>query len=93
MVNCVHHNWGTCPVLYPKELTDLKTRILVAAIGLPLLLLIVLVLPSVATAILVAAMSVVAVYVLLVGTGLCRQVRIFACSGVMAGGGGGGGGG
>ena len=56
--------------MYPKELTDLKTRILVAAIGLPLLLLIVLVLPSVATAILVAAMSVVAVYELLVGTGL-----------------------
>ena len=40
----------------------MKTRILVAAIGLPLLLAIVLLLPSAATAILVAAMSIIAVY-------------------------------
>lgn len=70
--------------MYPKELNDLKTRILVAAVGLPLLLLIVLVLPAVATAVLVAAMSVVAVYELLIGAGLCRHVRVFAYSCGMA---------
>lgn len=62
----------------------MKTRVLVAAIGLPLLLLVVLVLPSVATAILVAAMSIVAVYELLIVTGFVRHVRIFAYSSVMA---------
>ena len=62
----------------------MKTRILVAAIGLPLLLLVVLVLPSVATAILVAAMSIVAVYELLIGAGFCKHVRIFAYSSAMA---------
>ena len=62
----------------------MKTRILVAAIALPLLLVVVLVLPSVATAILVAAMSVVAVYELLIRAGLVRHVRIFAYSCLMA---------
>ena len=62
----------------------MKTRILVAAIGLPLLLVVVLALPSVATAILVAAMCVVAVYELLVRAGLVRHVRIFAYSCLMA---------
>ena len=62
----------------------MKTRILVAAVGLPLLLVVVLVLPSVATAILVAAMSIVAVYELLDGAGFCKHVRIFAYSSVMA---------
>ena len=62
----------------------MKTRILVAAIGLPLLLIVVLVLPSVATAILVAAMSVVAVYELMVRCSLVRHVRIFAYSCFMA---------
>jgi phosphatidate cytidylyltransferase len=62
----------------------MKTRILVAAIGLPLLLVVVLVLPSVATAILVAAMSIVAVYELLIGAGFCKHVRIFAYSSAMA---------
>ena len=56
----------------------MKTRILVAAVGLPLLLLIVLVLPTVATAILVAAMCVLAVYELLINAGFCKHVRIFA---------------
>ena len=62
----------------------MKTRIIVAAIGLPLLLAVVLVLPPVATAILVAAMSVIAVYELLIGTGLVKHVRIFAYSSLMA---------
>ena len=62
----------------------MKTRILVAAVGLPLLLLVVLVLPSIATALLVAAMSVLAVYELLIGAGFCKHVRIFAYSSMMA---------
>ncbi len=62
----------------------MKTRILVAAVGLPLLLVVVLALPDVATAILVAAMSIVAVYELLIGAGFCKHVRIFAYSSCMA---------
>ena len=62
----------------------MKTRILVAAVGLPLLLVVVLVLPAVATAILVAAMSIVAVYELLIGAGFCKHVRIFAYASCMA---------
>ena len=56
----------------------MKTRIIVGLSGLALLLVVVLVLPAMATAILVAAMSVVAVYELLIGTGLLKHVRIFA---------------
>lgn len=62
----------------------MKTRILVAAAGLPLLLVVVLALPSVATAILVAAMCILAVHELLVGAGFCKHVRIFAYSSCMA---------
>ena len=62
----------------------MKTRILVAAVGLPLLLIVVLALPAAATAILVAAMSILAVYELLDGAGFCRHIRIFAYSCVMA---------
>ena len=62
----------------------MKTRILVAVIGLPLLLLIVLVLPPVGTAILVAAMSILAVYELLIGAGFCKHPRIFIYSCLMA---------
>lgn len=62
----------------------MKTRILVAAIGLPLLLLVVLVLPPVATAILVAEMTILASYELLVCTGLCKHVRIYAATACMA---------
>ena len=62
----------------------MKTRILVALIGLPLLLVIVLVLPPAATAILVAAMCVLAVYELLNGAGFCKHVRIFAYTSCMA---------
>lgn len=62
----------------------MKTRIIVGVVGLVLLLAVVLALPSVGTAILVAAMSVLAVYELLIGTGLVRHVRIFAYSSLMA---------
>ncbi len=62
----------------------MKTRILVAAVGLPLLLVIVLLLPPVATTILVSAMCILAVHELLIGTGFCRHIRLFAWSSCMA---------
>lgn len=62
----------------------MKSRILVAVVGLPLLLLILLVMPPVATGILVAAMSVVAVYELLFRTGLVQDIRLVAVSALMA---------
>ncbi|MBR7009593.1 MAG: phosphatidate cytidylyltransferase [Oscillospiraceae bacterium] len=62
----------------------MKTRILVALIGLPLLLAVVLLLPSAATAILVAAMCILAVHELLRGAGFCDHVRIFAYASCMA---------
>ncbi len=61
-----------------------KTRILVALIGLPLLLVIVLVLPPVGTAVLVAAMTVLAAYELLIGAGFCKHPRILAYTCLMA---------
>lgn len=63
---------------------NLKTRIIVACIGLPLLLIVLLALPTVATAFLVAAMSVVAVYELLYQTGLARNLYLMAASALMA---------
>lgn len=62
----------------------MKTRILVAAIALPLLLVVVLVLPSVGTAILVAAMSILAAYELMIGAGYVKHIRIFAYSALAA---------
>lgn len=64
----------------------MKTRIIAAAIGLPLLLLIVLALPSVATAILVAAMCALAAWELLFAAGFLRNVRIliYTCLAVAA---------
>lgn len=62
----------------------MKMRIMVAAVGIPLLLIVLLVLPPVATGILVAAMSVVAVYELLIPTGLVRDIRLVVLSGLMA---------
>ena len=62
----------------------MKTRILVAAIALPLLLVVVLVLPSVGTAILVAAMSILAAYELMIGAGSVKHIRIFAYSALAA---------
>jgi len=61
----------------------LKTRILVAAVGLPLILLVLLVLPPVVTAIMIAAMSVIAVYELLYQTGLARNLYLMIASAVM----------
>lgn len=60
------------------------TRIVVSLIGLPLLLAVLLVLPPVATAVLIAAMSVIAVYELLHRTGLTRNRILIALSMVMA---------
>ena len=62
----------------------MKTRIIVAAVGLPLLLVVLLVLPTVATGILIVAMCVVAVYELLLRTGLVRDIRLVAASALMA---------
>lgn len=54
----------------------MKTRILVGVIGLPLLLVVLLVLPTIATGLCIAAMSVVAVYELLLRTGLVKDLRL-----------------
>lgn len=62
----------------------MKTRIIVGVVGLALLLIVVLALPAVATAILVAAMAALAVYELLIVTGLVKHVRIFAYSSLIA---------
>lgn len=62
----------------------MKTRILVAAIGIPLLLIVLLVLPAMATALLIAAMSVVAAYELLWRTGLVKNIILIAVSAAMA---------
>ena len=62
----------------------MKTRILVAAVGLPLILLVLLVLPPVVTALMIAAMSVIAVYELLFQTGLARNLYLLIASALMA---------
>lgn len=62
----------------------MKTRLLVAAVGIPLLLIVLLALPAMATALLVAAMSVIAVYELLWRTGLVKSIFLVAISAVMA---------
>lgn len=62
----------------------MKTRILVAAIGLPLLLIVLLAMPPVATAILLAAMCLIAVHELLVGTELCKDLRVVGVTALMA---------
>lgn len=62
----------------------MKTRIIVSAVGIPLLLLVLLVLPPIATALLVGAMSVVAAYELLWRTGLAKNILLVAVSAVMA---------
>lgn len=54
----------------------MKTRILVAAIGLPLLLAVVLFLPNYATAILVAVMCGIGCYEMLYSAGFLRHLRI-----------------
>lgn len=62
----------------------MKTRILVAVVGLPLLLIVLLALPPIATALLIAAMSVVAVYEILWRTGLVRDIRLLIVAAIMA---------
>ncbi len=66
------------------EACKLKTRLLVAAVGLPLLLLVLLVLPPVVTTLLVAAMSVVAVYELLYQTGLAKNLFLMIAAAIMS---------
>lgn len=62
----------------------MKTRVIVAVALLPLLLIVVLALPPVWTAVLVAGMSVIAVWELLYATGLVRHMRLIAYSMLMA---------
>lgn len=62
----------------------MKTRILVAAVGIPVLLIVLLALPPMGTALLIAAMSVVGVYELLWRTGLAKNIFLLAISAVMA---------
>lgn len=62
----------------------MKIRIISAAVGLPLLLIIVLALPSIATAVLFGAMAAMAAYELLHTTKLVRHARLVAYSVVMA---------
>ena len=62
----------------------MKSRVLVAAVGLPLLLIVLLALPTMATALLVAAMSVVAVYELLWRAGCTKSRYLIIVSAVMA---------
>ncbi len=62
----------------------MKTRVIVAAVALPLLLVVLLVLPTVATAILLALMCAIAVWELLWATSLVRQPRLVAYSICMA---------
>lgn len=62
----------------------MKTRIIAAAVSLPLFLIVLLVLPKIATAIMVAAMSIIAVYELMWCTGLAKNKGLLIISGVMA---------
>ncbi len=62
----------------------MKTRIIAAAVLLPLLLIVVLALPTVFTAILFGLMAGIAAYELLYGTGLVTHVRLIVYSMVMA---------
>lgn len=62
----------------------MKTRIIVSAVGIPALLIIFLALPSMATALLISAMSVVAVYELMWRTGLVKDLILTVLSCIMA---------
>jgi phosphatidate cytidylyltransferase len=59
------------------------TRVLVALVGIPFLLAVILLLPPVATAILVSAMCAIAAYELLWRTGLAKHVRLVCYAGAM----------
>lgn len=62
----------------------MKTRVITAAVLLPLLLLVVLAAPKIFTAILFAAMSAIAAYELLAGTGLVKHPRLCAYTALSA---------
>ena len=62
----------------------MKKRIIAAAVALPALLIVLLVLPQLATAILFAAICIVAVWELMCVTGLVRHLRLFIYSAIMA---------
>lgn len=62
----------------------MKTRILAAAILLPLLLIIVLALPKIFTAILFGLMASIAAYELLMNTGYLKHIRLVAYAMIMA---------
>ena len=62
----------------------MKTRIITAAILVPLLLIILLILPKLITAILFGLLAAIAVYELLMGTGYIKQFRLVAYGMVMA---------
>lgn len=62
----------------------MKTRVIAAAVLLPLLLIVLLVLPKIFTAILFGAMASIAAYELLGNTGLVRHTRLIVYSMVMA---------
>lgn len=62
----------------------MKTRIISAAVSIPLLLLILFALPPVFTAVLLAAMCAIGAYELLFGTGFVKHPRLIAYSMLMA---------
>ena len=62
----------------------MKTRVITAAILVPLLLIILLALPKVVTAILFGILAAIAVYELLMGTGYIKQFRLVAYCMLMA---------
>ncbi len=62
----------------------MKTRIIAAAVLLPLLLVVLLALPSIFTALLLSAMCAVGAYELLWGTGLVKHPRLIAWSMLLA---------
>ena len=62
----------------------MKKRIIAAAIALPAFLIVLLVLPQIATAILFALVCAVAAWELMFSTGLVRHLRLFIYSAIMA---------
>ena len=62
----------------------MKKRIIAAAVALPVFLVVLLVLPQLATAVLFAVISIIAVWELLCVTGLVRHLRLFIYSAIMA---------
>lgn len=67
-----------------EEFDTMKTRVIAAAVLLPLLLITVLALPQIITAVLAGVMMAIAAYELLYGTGLVRHTRMLIYSMVMA---------